>query len=172
MKKIYSFFALFTLSSMAFANTYDFMPEAKLENKDVAKWNVGLGITQKLGHLNVEWINPYGIAYVKGGAYVNGDHAIGGQAGFRYPYYLTGTQENGYYIGFYAGSLDSHRVNDDYKSRFGGGLDLAFVWLNKERVSTVSVGIGAGEALKDASGVTVVESKPQLQFSYTLSFGL
>ncbi len=70
------------------------------------------------------------------------------------------------------GTLESRRVDNDYTSRLGGGVDLAYVWLNKDRISTFSVGIGAAEALKNTDGSTVVDTKPQLQFAYTLSFGL
>ncbi|WP_288386367.1 hypothetical protein [uncultured Acinetobacter sp.] len=172
MKKIYSFLALLTFSSVTCASVQDYLPEAKLQGKDVSPFNVGLGVTQQLAHVNGEWVNPYGIAYLKAGAYLNGDHTFGGQVGYRYPYYLTGKNQNGYYLGVYAGTLESRRVDNDYTSRLGGGVDLAYVWLNKDRISTFSVGIGAAEALKNTDGSTVVDTKPQLQFAYTLSFGL
>ena len=66
---------------------------------------------------------------------LNGDKTAGGQVGFRYPYYLTGTDKNGYYIGFYAGHLDSKEVDGDFKSRLGAGVDLAYVWLNSEKLA-------------------------------------
>jgi len=46
------------------------------------------------------------------------------------------------------------------------------VLLSPERISTFSVGIGAGEKLEAKSGYVVAETEPRLQFSYTLSFGL
>ena len=49
---------------------------------------------------------------------------------------------------------------------------MAYVKLNAERISTFSVGLGAGEELKDQNGKIVEEIKPQIQFSYSLSFGL
>lgn len=89
-EKIYSFLALLTFSSVTCASIQDYLPEAKLQGKDVSLFNVGLGVTQQLAHVNGEWVNPYGIAYLKAGSYLNGDHIFGGQVGFRYPYYLTG----------------------------------------------------------------------------------
>lgn len=77
-----------------------------------------------------------------------------------------------YYIGFYAGHLDSKSVDGDYKSRLGAGVDLAYVLLNSERISTFSVGIGAAEKLTDQNGDVAADTKPQIQFSYSLSFGL
>lgn len=148
------------------------LPEAKLKNATVAPLNIGAGFTQQLLHGNVEWVNPYGIAYAKLGMFLNGDQQVGGQVGFRYPAYLTGTDKNGYYVGVYAGHLDSKSVDDDYEARLGAGVDLAYVKLNADRISTFSVGLGAGEELKDKNGKTVEEIEPQIQFSYSLSFGL
>lgn len=54
----------------------------------------------------------------------------------------------------------------------GGGVDLAYVMMSRERISTFSVGIGAGEKLTNQDGTVAAETKPQLQFSYTISIGL
>lgn len=135
-------------------------------------WYVGAGITQKLLHLNAEWVNPYGIVYAKAGAFMGADHQPGGQIGFRTPVHLTAKDNNGYYIGAYAGHIDRHWVDGDDEARLGGGIDLAYVMLSKERSSTFSVGIGAGEKLQDRSGRVIAETEPRLQFSYTLSVGL
>lgn len=172
MRKIYPLVAFLAFSNVAIADENSFLPEAKLAGHKVSTWNVGAGLTQKLLHLNGEWVNPYGIAYVKAGVFTNGDNTVGGQVGFRYPLHLTGTEKNGYYLGAYAGTLDSKRVDNNYESRLGAGVDLAFVWLNNERVSTFSVGIGAAEKLTNKDGSVVEDTEPQLQFSYTLSFGL
>ncbi len=45
MKKIYSFLALLTFSSVTCASVQDYLPEAKLQGKDVSPFNVGLGVT-------------------------------------------------------------------------------------------------------------------------------
>lgn len=153
-----------------FLNRY--LPEAKFKDATVSKFNVGAGFTQKLLHGNVEWVNPYGIAYAKAGIFLNGDQQVGGQLGFRYPAYLTGIDKNGYYVGVYAGHLDSKNVDNDDEARLGAGIDLAYVKLNADRISTFSVGLGAAEELTDQQGETVEEVKPQIQFSYSLSFGL
>ena len=93
MRKIYPLLAVLTVSSWAHAQDYSFLPEAKLADHKASTWNVGAGFTQKLLHLNGEWVNPYGIAYAKVGAFLNGDKTAEGQVGFRYPYYLTGTDK-------------------------------------------------------------------------------
>lgn len=153
-----------------FLNHY--LPDAKLKNATVSNFNIGAGFTQRLLHGNIEWVNPYGIAYAKTGVFLNGDQQVGGQIGFRYPAYLTGTDQNGYYVGVYAGHLDSKSVDNDYEARLGAGVDLAYVKLNAARISTFSVGLGVGEELTDQQGKKVEEVKPQIQFSYSLSFGL
>ena len=68
--------------------------------------------------------------------------------------------------------IDSKPVDGEYKSRLGAGVDLAYVLLNSERISTFSVGIGAAEKLTDQNGAVAADTKPQIQFSYSLSFGL
>ena len=171
MQKNLIFLALICITPTLYAES-SWLPEAKLNMNEAKKWNVGAGFTQKLLHVNGEMPNPYGISYVKLGAYLNDGNSPGGQIGFRYPYYLTGTQLNGYYIGAYAGTVQSLKVDGDRKARFGGGIDLAYVWLSKERISTLSVGLGAGQTIKNAAGDVVEEVDPRLQFSYTLSFGL
>lgn len=171
----HSLLLLTLLGSVAHAQSdflNHYLPDAKLKDATVARFNVGAGFTQKLLHVNVEWVNPYGIAYAKAGMFLNGDQQAGGQIGFRYPVYFTGTDKNGYYLGAYAGHLDSKSVDGDYEARLGAGIDLAYVKLNADRISTFSVGLGAGEELKDQDGKTVEEIKPQIQFSYSLSFGL
>ncbi|MEC8056203.1 MAG: hypothetical protein VX136_03570 [Pseudomonadota bacterium] len=172
MKKIYPLVMLLALSQFTYADDSRFKPEAKLTEGSASTWNAGAGFTQKLVHLNGEWVNPYGIAYAKLGAYLNNDYNVGGQIGFRYPYYLTGVNKNGYYFGVYAGSIESKEIDGDDKTRLGGGVDLAYVWLDKERISTFSVGIGTGEKLKNANGDVVADIEPKLQVSYTLSIGL
>lgn len=172
MNKAYSLLVFAFIASAASAQDSGFLPEAKLTGADIATLNAGAGVTQKLIHLNAEWVNPYGIAYAKAGVFLNGDKTFGGQVGFRYPVHFTGKDKNGYYLGAYAGHIESKEVDGDYESRLGGGVDLAYVMLSKERISTFSVGIGAGEELTDSSGHTIAETEPKIQFSYTLSIGL
>ena len=177
MKKItkcFSILAFFALAHIAYAqdNPNPYLPTPKLTAQSASKWNVGGGFTQELLHLNVEWVNPYGIAYAKVGVFIDDDHTPGVQFGFRYPYYLIGKDSNGYYVGVYAGHVDSKGIDNENKARLGGGIDLAYVLLSSERISTLSIGIGAGEKLEDKSGNIVADIEPRLQFSYTLSIGL
>lgn len=172
MRKFQVLLAVLALTSFAHAEENAYMPEAKLTGANVSTWNIGAGFTKKLLHANLEWVNPYGIAYAKAGAFLNDESPAGGQVGFRYPYHLTGTDKNGYYIGAYAGHIESKQIDGEEKARLGAGVDLAYVWLNSERISTFSVGIGAGERMKNANGDLIEKTEPTLQFSYTLSFGL
>lgn len=172
MNKAYSMLAFAFIAAAASAQDNTSLPEAKLADSKLAPLYVGAGFTNKMLHLNTEWVNPYGIAYAKAGAFMNGDKTFGAQVGFRYPVQFTGKDKNGYYVGAYAGYIDSKDVGDEFKSRLGGGVDLAYVMLSAERLSVFSVGIGAGEKLNDKAGNTVAETEPKLQFSYTLSIGL
>lgn len=172
MNKVFSLLALALLANNASAQDSAFLPEAKLADSSVKALYAGAGFTQKMIHLNAEWANPYGIAYAKAGAFLNGDKTFGGQLGFRYPVHFTGKDKNGYYLGAYAGHIESKDTGAEYESRLGGGVDLAYVMLSPERISTFSVGIGAGEKLTGQNGRTVADTEPKLQFSYTLSIGL
>lgn len=174
MKKIFPLILFVITASNAYAEWKDYvpkLPEAKLKPADASTLNAGAGITQKLAHVNAEWVNPYGIAYAKLGAFLNNDHELGGQIGFRYPIALNGTDKNGFYLGAYGGSLKSKKIDNEDKVQYGGGVDLSYVLLNKERISTFSVGVGAGSKLHDSRGKLIEDTDPRLQFSYTLSVG-
>lgn len=170
MRKIFPLVLLCAIGNVTHAELSDFLPQAKIKTENVSALNLGVGITQRLGHVNAEWVNPYGIAYGKVGAFINDDHEIGGQIGFRYPVALNGKDLNGFYLGAFAGHLKSKSVNGNDETQLGGGVDLSYVLLNKERISTLSVGLAAGEEVKVGNHV-VFETKPQIQFAYTLSVG-
>ena len=170
MRKIGCLILLCTSVSFAHANWKEYLPEPKIKAENVSKWYAGAGLTRKLAHVNGEWANPYGVGYAKLGAFLNDDHEIGAQVGFRTPVALNGKDYNGFYLGAFAGQLKSRNVGTKAETQLGGGFDVAYVLLNKERISTFSVGIAAGEEIKRGSYV-VYESKPEVQLSYTLSVG-
>lgn len=148
------------------------LPAAKLT--EVAKKRhlyAGVGMTQELLHGTAEWLNPYGIAYAKAGVFYAGDRPVGGQVGFRYPYHLTGQDGDGYYIGTYAGLIDLVSLDGEDQTRLGAGIDLAYVLVDRERISTLSVGIGAAQGKQGVKG-SKVATEPLIQFAYNLSFGL
>lgn len=172
MTRVYSLLILITLLNTAYAKDQNNFLDAKLTPESAKMWNLGAGVTQQLIHLNTEWVNPYGIAYAKVGFFLTDDSPFGAQLGFRYPYYFTGKDKNGYYIGAYAGHIGSKQVDNKDETRFGAGVDLAYVLLDPDRISTFSVGIGAGEELKNREGTVVEHIELKIQFSYTLSMGL
>jgi len=147
------------------------LPEAKIKPEDASKFNFGAGITQQMLHGNVEWVNPYGIAYIKLGAFIRGDNEFAGQAGYRIPVALNGKDKNGFYLGVYGGTLKSKTVDGKDEVQYGGGGDLSYVLLNKERISTLSVGMGVGSEIHNKNGDMILETRPQIQFAYTLSVG-
>ena len=178
MRKIFPLLMLVAIGNVAHADVKDylpdlkgFLPEAKIKPEDASKWNLGAGITQQMVHANGEWVNPYGIAYVKLGAFYNGDHAFAGQLGYRVPVVLNGKDKNGFYLGVYGGTLKSKVVDGNDAVQYGGGGDLSYVLLDKERISTFSVGMGVGSELHDKNGNMILETRPQIQISYTLSVG-
>ena len=150
-----------------------FLPSAKLtaENASLGRTYGGVGLTQRLAHLNAERITPYGIAYAKAGAFIEDTRPLGAQVGFRYPYHLNGKEANGYYIGGYLGHLDDVTLDDEHFQRLGAGMDLAYVNADKERISTLSIGIGAAQSKQGSKGSRKT-TDPQVQVAYSLSFGM
>lgn len=154
-----------------------YLPTAKLSNLLTASKEplhhiyTGVGFSQRLLHGNLEWVNPYGIGYVKAGAFNNSDRPFGAQVGFRYPYYLTNTDGNGYYIGVYAGHLDNKELDGEAFQPIGAGVDLSYVMLDRSRISTFSIGIGAAQGKEGKKG-TKQATEPQIQFAYSLSLGV
>ena len=178
MKTIFPLLMLVAIGNVAHADVKDYLPdlkrilpEAKFKPEDASKLNFGAGVTQQMVHGNAEWVNPYGIAYAKLGAFYNGDHSFAGQVGYRIPVALNGKDKNGFYLGVYGGSLKSRVIDGKDEVQNGAGADLAYVLLDKERISTFSVGMGAGSELHDKNGNMVLETRPQIQISYTLSVG-
>lgn len=172
MKKIILAAVGLSLATLTQAGLDDYLPPAKLKQHQAALNTayVGVGMTAKLVHLNPEIVTPYGIAYAKLGVFSNGEDP-GAQVGFRFPYHFTGVDQNGYYVGVYAGHTENAKVDDEQKQRLGAGIDLSYVLLDKQRISTASVGIGASEKLKGRYG-SVKDIEPKLQFAYSLSFGV
>ena len=174
MKKRYVLLGLMLSAPTCFAETSN-AAQANSVEKTISKFHVGAGFSYKLLHLNAEWVNPYGIdgiAYAKAGAFLSGDRVPGAQLGFRVPVFLTGKDKNGYYVGTYAGHVEQKSVDGDDKARLGLGVDLAYVMLSPERLSTFSIGVAVAEKLTNKDDSVVAEVEPRLQFSYTLSFGL
>lgn len=130
MTRVYPLLALITLFNTAYAQDQNYLPDAKLTPESVRMWNVGAGVTQQLVHLNTEWVNPYGIAYAKAVFFLTDDSPFGAQLGFRYSYYFTGKDKNGYYVGVYAGHIASKQVDNKDETRLGAGVDLAYVLLD------------------------------------------
>ena len=68
MNKLYPLLALALMTNAAYAQDQIFStPEPKLGDAQASTWNIGAGFTKKMIHVNPEWVNPYGIGYVKAG---------------------------------------------------------------------------------------------------------
>lgn len=172
LKKIIISLMLASMASTLHAGLDDYLPPAKLkEHTDNLKMVYGgLGMTAKLVHLNAEMVTPYGIIYGKPGIFTGGEEP-GMQVGYRYPYHFTGTDQNGYYFGVYGGHTANTEIDGKRELRLGGGVDLSYVLLNKQRISTLSVGVGASERVEGRRG-SIKKTEPELQFAYSLSFGI
>ena len=58
MTRIYPVLALVACANVAYAQDNSFLPDAKIPAGSAQTWNVGAGVTQKLLHTNLEWVNP------------------------------------------------------------------------------------------------------------------
>lgn len=159
------------VSGSAQAAVKDWLPKPAADTTGLKKVYAGVGITNELYHLNTEIPTGYGNMYVKLGAFIDGPSEPAGQIGFRYPYFLTGTDKNGYYFGGFLGHVETRTIDSKKENRLGAGGELSYVWMNSSRVSVASVGIGVGEGKKDRSG-NKEDSKPMIMFGYSFNFGI
>ena len=173
MKKIYPLVVMLGTANVAHAEWTDYLPEPKLKDIKTAPVYVGVGLSNKLAHVNAEYVNQYAIGYVKAGAFWNGENDVGVQAGVRFPVHLNGKDGNGFYIGVLGGQIETNPVAwNDYDVRLGAGIDFSYVKMSDARISTFSVGVLGVEKVEAPDGRTIQQAKPRLQFSYTMSFGL
>lgn len=160
------------LTNVAQAALDDYLPPAKLKEHTASLNKIygGFGMTNRLVHGNAELVTPYGIAYSKLGIFTNGEDP-GVQVGFRLPYHFTGTDQNGYYVGVYAGHTENIKLDNEQIQRLGAGIDLSYVKLDKQRISTASLGVQLSENVEGRYG-SENKTTPKLQFAYSLSFGI
>jgi hypothetical protein len=149
----------------------DWLPEPKIKTEGLKSVYAGVGLTSDLLHFSAESPTAYGTVYAKAGSFLGGADKAAGQVGFRYPYHLTGTDQNGYYLGGFVGHIESASMNREDYNRLGAGLELSYVWLNRSRLSAASIALGVGERKKGSGGQ---EDKPQpkILFGYTFNFGI
>lgn len=149
----------------------DFLPAPTVKTDGLKKVYAGVGFTNDLLHFNAEVPTGYGTVYAKAGSFLGGANEVAGTVGFRYPYYLTGTDQNGYYFGGFVGHIESGSINREDYNRLGVGLELSHVWLNSSRLSAVSIGIGVGERKTGDNGQEN-KPKPMVLFGYSFNFGI
>ncbi len=136
--------------------------ETKIEPGQAKALNVEWVLPRKLLHLNTKWVNPYGIAYAKGGVFLDDDRTIWRSAGFRYPVHLTGKDKNGYYVRGYAGHIDCKQVDGEYEGRLGAGIDLGLCVASvPRRISSLVSGIGAEKTRRPKWSCCGLETEPQ-----------
>lgn len=162
---------MFTATFQTQAAVKDWLPEPKIKTDGLKKVYAGVGITNDLLHFNAELPTAHGIVYAKAGSFLGGANEAAGQVGFRYPYHLTGTDQNGYYFGGFVGHIESGSIDREDYNRLGAGVDLSYVWLNRSRVSAASIGIGVGER-KKGNGGQEDKPEPMVMFGYSFSFGI
>ena len=174
MKKQW-FSALLTLGLVASASSHaavqDWLPKPATDTKGLKKVYAGVGATNELLHTNVEMPTSYGNVYAKLGGFFDGPKEAAGQIGFRYPYYLTGTDKNGYYFGGFVGHVETKSMDGKKYNRLGAGGELSYVWMDNSRISAASIGIGFGERKKGRNGAEE-SSTPMVMFGYSFSFGV
>lgn len=158
-------------SFQAQAAIEDWLPEPKIKTDGLKKVYAGVGLTSDLLHFNAELPTGYGTVYAKAGSFLGGANEVAGQVGFRYPYHLTGTDQNGYYFGGFAGHIESGSLDREDYNRLGAGVELSYVWLNSSRLSAASIGIGIGERKKSSTGEEN-KPKPMVLFGYSFNFGI
>jgi hypothetical protein len=148
----------------------EWLPEEVLKTEGLKTVYGGVGFTNNLLHVNAEVPTPYGTVYAKAGGFLNGSGDPAGLIGFRYPYALTGTDLDGYYLGGFAGYVKSDTIGSEKYNRLGAGAELSYVWLNSTRLNAASVGIGVDQ--RKTKGKLTQQPKPLVLFSYTFGLGI
>lgn len=150
----------------------DWLPEAKVDTAGLKTVYAGAGFTTEMLHVNAEVPTGFGNVYAKMGTFLKSDeNKLAGLVGFRYPYSLTGTDKNGYYLGAFVGHIEESDVGGKTYNRLGAGPEISYVWMDKSRISAFSLGVGFGEQKKAADG-SRDHSKPVLMVSYSINFGI
>lgn len=144
--------------------------DTRPQTKDLPTVYVGGGFTNAFFHANVEAPTPYGNTYLKLGQYYDGE-GLAALAGWRYPYALTGVDQNGYYLGGFVGHIESDSLNAENYNRLGAGLELSYVFMNPQRAGAASVSVAGGEEKTGDNGEKR-RSKPIILFSLTFGIGM
>lgn len=137
---------------------------------------LGLGLSNELMHAIAEKPTSVGNFYAKVGQFYDGE-GVAGQVGYRYPYKLTGKNNNGIYVGAFIGHVENDRdssnpvVEDQRFNRLGAGADLSYLWFDSSRIGALSMGVYVPEKTKLKDG-TKRETEPALMFSFSLAAGL
>lgn len=131
---------------------------------------VGAGLSNEFIHALAEKPTKFGNFYAKVGQFYDGD-GVAGQIGFRYPYYLTGKDKDGVYLGAFAGHVHVNRLDGERFNRLGAGFDIAYVKMDKSRISSLSVAIYAAEAKEGKNGAKL-ESEPEVMLGYSYAIDL
>ncbi len=158
-------------SASSHADVKDWLPKPATDTKGLKTIYAGVGATNELLHVNAEMPTSYGNVYAKLGGFLDGPKEAAGQVGFRYPYYLTGTDKNGYYFGGFVGHLETKSLDGKKYNRLGAGGELSYVWTDSSRISAASIGVGFGERKKGRNG-SKESSTPMIMFGYSFNFGV
>ncbi len=111
MTRIYPLLAFITLCKRCLCSRQFIFTRSKINSwQCVRTWNVGAGLTQKITHLQSGMGKSLWHCLCKSWAFLSMMiYPAGGQVGFRYPVHFTGKDKNGYYLGVYAGHIDSKK---------------------------------------------------------------
>lgn len=150
----------------------DWLPSPSVETAGLKKLYAGAGFSNEMIHFNTEVPTGYGNFYAKAGGFLDSDNGdFAGLVGFRYPYALSGTDKNGYYLGGFLGHIEESDVGGKPYNRLGAGAEISYVWMNQSRISAASIGVGFGEQKTGPNG-TRDHSSAVVMFSYTINFGI
>lgn len=138
--------------------------------KNTHAFYAGVGLSNGFMHFLAEKPTRIGNFYAKIGQFYGGT-GVAGQVGYRYPYKLTGVNNNGVYVGAFAGHVADDRKDGKRYNRLGAGIDISYLWFDASRIGALSMGLYFAEPTKEANGERK-EIKPKLMASISLAAGL
>ncbi len=151
--------------------TYDDWGLNHTRTDNLHKFYVGVGDTNSLLHANVEMPTRFGHVYVNVGKFFAGGNGAA-QIGFRMPYHYMNEKDNdGFYLGAYAGDVVNSGIDGKQVNRLGGALELSYLLMDRTSLTSFSVAIGAAQR---NSGGNPDEQKvtPMLMFGASWGFGI
>lgn len=131
---------------------------------------VGVGLFNDLLNVNLEYVSEdWGNFMVRVGQFQEINDGIAGNISWRKPITSDNPNEDGYFIGVFAGQVKGDTPGGEHVHRLGGGGEMGYHWVNDYTRKVFSVGIGVPEPVKRNG--QELEAEPTLFLEFSIGLG-